>query len=65
VRFGQRLLGHRASTTEISIPASPVNAALSAVLAVEAAALKVVDMPLGSSLLALASKPVARDQDRP
>ena len=60
VRFGQRIFGHRESTSEISVPPRPLNAALSAVLAVEAAALKVVDMPLGSSLLALASRPVPR-----
>lgn len=57
VRFGQRLLGHHESTQEISVPPRPVNAALSAVLAVEAAALRVVDMPLGSSLLTLARRP--------
>ncbi len=60
VRFGQRIFGHRESTSEISVPPKPLNAMLSAVLAVEAAALKIVDMPLGSSLLALASRPVAR-----
>ncbi len=60
VRFGQRIFGHRESTSEISVPPRPLNAALSAVLAVEAAALKVVDMPLGSSLLALASRPERR-----
>jgi SAM-dependent methyltransferase len=60
VRFGQRIFGHRESTSEISVPAQPVNAVLAAVLAVEAVALKVVDMPLGSSLLALASRPAAR-----
>ena len=41
----------------MTVPAKPVNAALSGLLAVEAAALKVVNMPLGSSLLALARKP--------
>jgi SAM-dependent methyltransferase len=56
VRFAQRLAGHRESTSEIAVPAAPVNAALSAVLAVEAAAVRAVDMPLGSSLLALARK---------
>jgi ubiquinone/menaquinone biosynthesis C-methylase UbiE len=57
VRFGQRLLGHRESTREISVPARPINVALSAILALEAAAVRVVDMPLGSSLLTLASRP--------
>jgi len=57
VRFGQRLLGHHESTQEISVPPRPVNAALSAVLALEAAALRVIDMPIGSSLLTLAGRP--------
>jgi SAM-dependent methyltransferase len=57
VRLGQRLVGHHESTEEISVPPKPVNAALSAVLAVEAAALRVVNMPVGSSLLTLASRP--------
>ena len=38
------------------MPAAPVNAVLSGLLAVEAAALKVADMPAGSSLLCLAQK---------
>ena len=57
VRVAQRLLGlgdaDRAGA-DIQVPAKPVNAVLSAALAAEAAALRVVDMPLGSSLLALA-----------
>jgi ubiquinone/menaquinone biosynthesis C-methylase UbiE len=57
VRFAQRLFGHHESAREISVPARPVNAALGAVLAVEAAALRFVNMPLGSSLLTLASRP--------
>jgi hypothetical protein len=40
----------------MSVPAAPVNTLLSGVLALEAAAVRVVDMPLGSSLLALAVK---------
>lgn len=58
VRFGQRLFGHRESTREISVPARPINAALAGVLAVESVALRFVDMPVGSSLLTLASRPV-------
>jgi SAM-dependent methyltransferase len=60
VRFGQRLFGHRESTQEISVPARPLNAALSGILALEAAALRVIDMPVGSSLLTLASRPSQR-----
>ena len=58
VRLKQRLSGdHVESQEEITIPAAPVNAALSALLAIEAAALRVVNMPIGSSLLAVAAKP--------
>ena len=57
VRFAQRIAGHRESDLEMSVPPAPVNLALSAALAVEAAAVRRVDMPLGSSLLALARKP--------
>jgi SAM-dependent methyltransferase len=57
VRFAQRFIGHTESDREIRVPAVPVNLLLSGILAVEAAVLRVVDMPLGSSLLALARKP--------
>jgi ubiquinone/menaquinone biosynthesis C-methylase UbiE len=57
VRFAQRLTGHRESTSEMTVPSAPVNSTLSAVLAVEGAALRFVNMPLGSSLLVLAQKP--------
>ena len=58
VRFAQRLRGHHESNREMSVPPAPVNTALAALLAVEAAAVKAIDMPLGSSLLTLARKPV-------
>ena len=58
VRLLQRLSGHEESQQEISIPAAPINAALSAALALEAAAFRIVNMPFGSSLLALARRPV-------
>jgi ubiquinone/menaquinone biosynthesis C-methylase UbiE len=57
IRLTQRLSGHVESQEEITIPAAPVNAALTALLALEATALRVVDMPVGSSLLAVAKKP--------
>lgn len=57
VRFAQWFIGYTESDREISVPAAPVNFVLSGVLAVEAAAVRVVNMPLGSSLLALARKP--------
>ena len=49
---------HEASAAEISVPITPVNAALAAALAMEAVALRVVDMPAGSSLLCLATRPL-------
>ena len=58
VRLKQRLGGdHVESQEEIAVPAAPVNALLSGLLAIEAAALRVVNMPIGSSLLAVAEKP--------
>jgi len=59
VRWSQRLAGHHESTQEMTVPSAPVNTTLSALLAIEAAALRFVNMPLGSSLLALAQKPRA------
>jgi hypothetical protein len=40
---------------------APINAMLAGLLAVEAAALRIADMPIGSSLLAVARKPPADD----
>jgi SAM-dependent methyltransferase len=57
LRFVQRLRGPHESTAEMTVPAAPINSALSGLLAIEAAALRAVDMPVGSSLLALAQKP--------
>ncbi len=56
VRFAQRFRGHHESNAEMTVPPAPINTALAGLLAVEAAALRFVDMPLGSSLLALAAK---------
>jgi SAM-dependent methyltransferase len=58
VRFAQRVAGHRESDIEIIVPRQPINAVLAAVLTLEAQALKVTNMPAGSSLLALARKPL-------
>lgn len=63
LRTYQRFRGLAAeeeADTEIRVPLAPVNAALSAALAIEAVALKFVDMPFGSSVLALARKPGAK-----
>ena len=56
VRAKQRLTGHVESDAEISVPSAPINAALTALLGIEAAALRVVNMPLGSSVMAVAQK---------
>jgi ubiquinone/menaquinone biosynthesis C-methylase UbiE len=56
VRLLQRVTGHKETEQEIAIPPGPVNAALSAALALEATALRVVNMPFGSSIVALARK---------
>src|SRR5204863_230119 len=42
---------------ERRLPPAPINAALAALLSIEAAALRVTNMPVGSSLLACASRP--------
>ena len=39
------------------MPSAPVNAALTAVLSLEARALRLTNLPIGSSLLVLARKP--------
>ena len=60
VRLAQRVTGHVESQDEIAVPPAPINAALSVLLAAEAAALRVVNMPVGSSLLAIAERPTVR-----
>jgi SAM-dependent methyltransferase len=60
VRAAQRAMGLAAAEdagTDIAVPPAPLNRALSALLAVEARALRLVDLPAGSSLLCLARKP--------
>lgn len=60
VRTAQRAAGLAEAAdadTDIAVPSLPVNAAMKAALSVEAALLKVMDMPFGSSLLCLAQKP--------
>lgn len=60
VRLAQRALGFATdeteATQEIAVPSAPVNAALSALLRLEARLVRHVPMPFGSSLLALARK---------
>ena len=45
---------------EITVPSPPVNAALSALVSLEALALRAINMPIGSSLMCLAQKPGSR-----
>lgn len=56
VRFAQRFKGHEESVAEITVPPAPVNRALTALLAVESALLRRMNMPAGSSLLCLARR---------
>jgi SAM-dependent methyltransferase len=61
VRTGQRLMGLASpeeAGTDVVLPAAPVNAALSGLLWLEARALRIVNMPIGSSLLCVARRPV-------
>jgi ubiquinone/menaquinone biosynthesis C-methylase UbiE len=55
-RLTRRFREPRAES-DIGVPAAPVNAALTAAVSVEAALGRVVPMPIGSSLLVVASKP--------
>jgi hypothetical protein len=60
VRGVQRVMGlapESEAEGEITVPSSPVNAALSALLAIEAGLVRAMPMPFGSSLLCLARKP--------
>ena len=58
VRWSDRIRGRAAtaSTSDLDVPAAPVNAALDVALRAEALAMRVVDLPIGSSLLCLARK---------
>jgi SAM-dependent methyltransferase len=65
VRLMQRVLrpvrGLR-DDTDISVPAAPINAVLTAVLRLEAAVARTVPMPIGTSLLVVARKPYPGDE---
>jgi SAM-dependent methyltransferase len=49
----------QAGEGEITVPMAPVNALLTALVSLEALALRAVDMPIGSSLMCLARKPAS------
>lgn len=60
VRLWHRLTAADSATVatehEIAVPIAPVNAALTALVSLEAMALRAVNMPIGSSLMVLARK---------
>jgi SAM-dependent methyltransferase len=58
VRWSERMRGRAetASTSDLRVPAAPVNAALDVALRLEALALRITDLPVGSSLLCLARR---------
>ena len=60
VRPAQRMMGlatPEEAGTDLVVPPAPVNALLTQLLMLEARALRFIDMPIGSSLLAVARKP--------
>jgi SAM-dependent methyltransferase len=58
-RRGLRREEEPGAQAEIAVPAAPVNGLLTAVLWIEAAVLRGIDLPFGSSLICLARKPPA------
>ena len=59
VRTAQRVIGlatPEEAGTDISVPPKPVNGLLASLLMLEARALRIADMPIGSSLLCVARK---------
>lgn len=63
VRLAQRWLGGGNATPgefDITVPPAPINAALTALVRTEALALRITNMPIGSSVLCLARKPDQR-----
>ena len=58
VRGFERLTGRAGepSESDLTVPAAPVNAILDATLALEAVLLRAIDLPIGTSLMAVARK---------
>lgn len=58
VRWLERVTGRAdaASESDLAVPPAPVNAALNLALTAEAAMLRVVNLPIGTSLMAVATK---------
>lgn len=67
VRTVQRVVGlatPEEAGIDVAIPSPPVNSLLSALVWCEAQALRIVDMPIGSSLLCVARKPALHEPRR-
>lgn len=60
VRWLDRVRGRAGvpSDADLGVPPAPVNALLDAALAIEAALLRAIDLPVGSSILCLAHRPI-------
>jgi SAM-dependent methyltransferase len=58
VRLSERATGraNTASDADLRVPAAPINAALNAVLSMESGLLNAIDLPIGSSVMAVARK---------
>jgi SAM-dependent methyltransferase len=58
VRWSDRIRGQAttASTSDLAVPAAPINASLDLALRLEAQLLRVTDLPIGSSLLCVARR---------
>jgi SAM-dependent methyltransferase len=66
LRTMQRLTGHAAtaSDSDLRVPPGPVNALMDGALALEAAWLRLANLPIGTSLMALARKPAMDAPDQ-
>jgi len=58
VRLAQRVMGsrHQVTETTMRVPVAPVNAVLAGMLRLEAAALRVASLPVGSSVMCVARR---------
>jgi hypothetical protein len=58
-RLADRVTGRAgtASDDDLRVPAAPINSVLSAAVAVDGALLRIINLPVGSSLMCVARKP--------
>lgn len=58
IRLMQRAMGHRdqAAETEMAVPAGPINTLLAGALKLEASAMRIASLPVGSSVMCVARK---------